>query len=90
MSCFAKNKHLLLNIILPGAYFMSRRQEAPAKDLYETEIARFARTTPKVLAKQNTSGLSKDDMLTSMAQLKLLREKVGRGHQWKGGQLRKQ
>ncbi|CAN0031183.1 unnamed protein product, partial [Ectocarpus sp. 12 AP-2014] len=50
--------------------------EPPAHDSYETEIARLARVNPEVLDIQQKSGLSKEDMEASMAQLKLLREKV--------------
>ncbi|CBN74184.1 hypothetical protein Esi_0013_0105 [Ectocarpus siliculosus] len=49
--------------------------EPPAHDSYETEIARLARVNPEVLDIQQKSGLSKEDMEASMAQLKLLREK---------------
>lgn len=52
------------------------RLEPPAHDSYETEIARLARVNPEVLEIQQKSGLNREDMEASMAQLKLLREKV--------------
>lgn len=54
----------------------ARRLEPPVHDSYETEIARLARVHPEVLEVQQKSGLNKEDMQASLAQLKLLREKV--------------
>lgn len=61
-------------LIFPRA--LVHRLEPSAQDSYETEIARLARATPEVLEIQQKSGLDKEDMAASMAQLKLLREKV--------------
>lgn len=55
---------------------LNSRHEAPVHDTYEVEIARLARVNPEVLDVQQESGLSKDDMQASMAELNLLREKV--------------
>lgn len=52
------------------------RLEPPAHDSYEMEIARLARANPEILEIQQKSGLNREDMQASMAQLKLLREKV--------------
>eukprot|EP00903_Cladosiphon_okamuranus_P008227 g7920.t1 len=54
---------------------LRRMLETPANDSYETEIARLARSNPEVLEIQQRSGLTREDMEASMAQLKLLREK---------------
>lgn len=54
----------------------ANRLEPPANDPYETEIARLARVNPEVLEIQQKSGLSREDMEASMAQLRLLQEKV--------------
>lgn len=55
---------------------LHHRLEPQTNDTYEMEIARLARVNPEILEIQQKSGLNKEDMQASMAQLKLLREKV--------------
>lgn len=81
------------SLILLRAYnYLARtrtlhRLEPPAHDSsYETEIARLARVNPEVLEIQQRSGLNKEDMKASMAQLKLLREKVLEYTEYTAGQ----
>lgn len=53
-----------------------QRQESQANDTYETEIARLARVSPDMVGFREKSGLDKDDMQASLAELKALREKA--------------
>lgn len=52
------------------------RQESQENDIYEMEIARLARASPDMVGFREKSGLEKDDMQASLAELKALREKA--------------